>query len=257
MPTPKNHQYAGVQINSEQYKVALEQITLTNLQLQILQYQYNSLDRAVNASELAIYLNRKPSFINLQYGRLGRIIAEKLNYVSELPVSESRGKPELWACLSIGHFAGKRGFVWTMRPDLAQALEELGLVNAQIDTDELSLAHEVDVQYSLVEGTVKTVKVNVYERSGRARILCIEAHGLQCIVCGFDFEAFYGELGKNYIHVHHLVPISSIKEDYEIDPIHDLAPVCPNCHAMIHRRTPPYTIKEIKDLIQKQSKRLE
>ena len=50
-----------------------------------------------------------------------------------------------------------------------------------------------------------------------------------------DFEETYGELGRGFIHVHHLVPISSIGKTYQIDPINDLAPVCPNCHAMLHR----------------------
>jgi len=34
--------------------------------------------------------------------------------------------------------------------------------------------------------------------------------------------------------VHHLVPISKIGKKYRVDPIKDLRPVCPNCHAVIH-----------------------
>jgi 5-methylcytosine-specific restriction protein A len=45
----------------------------------------------------------------------------------------------------------------------------------------------------------------------------------------------YGEIGRGFIHVHHVVPISSIGESYKVDPAKDLVPVCPNCHAMLHR----------------------
>lgn len=62
-----------------------------------------------------------------------------------------------------------------------------------------------------------------------------------------NFEERYGEIGKGFIHVHHEVEISTIGEDYEIDPIDDLKPVCPNCHAMLHKRKPAYSIDELKE----------
>ena len=49
--------------------------------------------------------------------------------------------------------------------------------------------------------------------------------------------------------MHHLRPLSEIGEEYEVDPIEDMRPVCPNCHLMIHRRTPPLKIEEIKALL--------
>lgn len=85
------------------------------------------------------------------------------------------------------------------------------------------------------EGATMQVTVNKYERSREARRQCIEAHGCYCHVCGLDFAQKYGELGEGFIHVHHLVPISTIGEDYVVDPVKDLIPVCPNCHAMLHR----------------------
>ncbi len=62
---------------------------------------------------------------------------------------------------------------------------------------------------------------------------------------------FYGQIGEGFIHVHHLKPLSEIGQEYEVDPIEDLRPVCPNCHAMLHRKKPPYTIEQLKDLIHK------
>jgi 5-methylcytosine-specific restriction protein A len=81
--------------------------------------------------------------------------------------------------------------------------------------------------------------VNAYERDPRARKACLAHHGTNCSVCGFNFESRYGKIGEGFIHVHHLVPLSEVGEDYEVDPIADLLPVCPNCHAMLHRSDPP------------------
>ena len=96
------------------------------------------------------------------------------------------------------------------------------------------------------EGATKAISVNTFERSAEARNKCLEHHGYKCAVCEFDFESVYGSLGKAYIHVHHIVPISEIRAEYKLSPISDLVPVCPNCHAMIHRTTPVLTIEELK-----------
>ncbi|MGC9455218.1 MAG: HNH endonuclease [Phycisphaerae bacterium] len=54
------------------------------------------------------------------------------------------------------------------------------------------------------------------------------------------------------MEVHHLCPLSEVGKEYQIDPIRDLRPVCPNCHAMIHRQTPALPISELKAAIAKQ-----
>lgn len=96
------------------------------------------------------------------------------------------------------------------------------------------------------EGGLKVIKVNKYERDPDARKKCIGHYDRMCQVCGFDFEAKYGVIGEGFIHVHHIVPISAIGKQYEVDPIKDMRPVCPNCHAMLHKRTPPFTLEELK-----------
>ena len=97
------------------------------------------------------------------------------------------------------------------------------------------------------EGTVHQHTVNLYERSRTARKKCIEYYGAICSICGFDFGKVYGPLGKDYMEVHHLKPLSEINETYQVDPVNDLRPVCPNCHAMIHRKDPPLSIEQVKD----------
>ncbi|MDM8521839.1 HNH endonuclease [Desulfococcaceae bacterium HSG8] len=108
---------------------------------------------------------------------------------------------------------------------------------------------EVDSAQVFREGAVRRVSVNAYERDKEARQKCIDHYGSACSVCGFDFGKTFGERGKGFIHVHHLIPVSEIAEEYEVDPVEDLRPVCPNCHAMIHRRPPPLSIEEIRILL--------
>ena len=102
----------------------------------------------------------------------------------------------------------------------------------------------------LYEGALVKVMANKYERNQKARMECVAKKGYQCMVCGRDFEATYGDTGKGFIHVHHLTPISSIGKEYELNVDEDLVPVCPNCHYMLHRKDPPYTIQELKDIMQ-------
>ena len=108
---------------------------------------------------------------------------------------------------------------------------------------------EVDESATYEEGATHRVLVNRYERDPKAREKCIEHHGKHCVICNFDFEARYGEIGKDFIHVHHLRPLGRIKSSYRVDPVKDLVPVCPNCHAMLHRRDPPYDVEQLRRLI--------
>lgn len=64
-----------------------------------------------------------------------------------------------------------------------------------------------------------------------------------------DMSKVYGKIAEGFIHVHHLVPLSVIKEDYRLDPINDLIPESPNCHAMSHRQTPPFPLEELSELM--------
>lgn len=106
-------------------------------------------------------------------------------------------------------------------------------------------ADELSEPTKVVEGAKKQVTVNAYERDATAKPRCIKRWGSTCVVCKFDFGAAYGELGDGFIHVHHLRPIHTIGESYELDPENDLRPVCPNCHSMLHRRKTALSIEEL------------
>lgn len=100
-----------------------------------------------------------------------------------------------------------------------------------------------------MEGRTTTILVNSYERSPQARAACIQHYGAKCCICDFSFEAAYGSNYADYIHVHHICPLASVKEEYVVHPIADLRPVCPNCHAVIHRHRQPLTILQVKALL--------
>ncbi|WP_419917187.1 HNH endonuclease [Candidatus Poriferisodalis sp.] len=102
------------------------------------------------------------------------------------------------------------------------------------------------------EGSTKRVEVNRYERNSWARSVCLEHYGHRCQVCDVDFEERYGELGRGYMHVHHVIPLHQVAKipNYRVDPIKDLRPVCPNCHAMLHRRKHrTLTVEELRELL--------
>lgn len=106
----------------------------------------------------------------------------------------------------------------------------------------------VDKKYS--DGKSIIVKHIRYERNPKNRKKAIQLHGNICSICKMDFNAKYGsELARDYIEVHHIVPLSKTKEQ-EIDPSKDLIPVCSNCHRMLHRRkNSSITIDDLKRIV--------
>ena len=97
------------------------------------------------------------------------------------------------------------------------------------------------------EGAAEYVTLNKYERNQKARAACLAAHGTACAVCGIDFAKAYGPEFAGKIEVHHIIPLSEIGEEYVVDPVNDLVPVCPNCHTALHgKKDGVYTIEELK-----------
>ena len=123
-----------------------------------------------------------------------------------------------------------------------------------IDTDGGSLdetpwADPSEVETPHTEGRTRRVWTTRYERNRHARQKCLDHWGCRCVVCNMSFGDRYGDIGQGYIHVHHLNPISDSEAERSVDGIHDLRPVCPNCHAMLHRRNPPISITECQSII--------
>lgn len=113
------------------------------------------------------------------------------------------------------------------------------------------LPDELPSNASYPEGARKIVTVNAYERNPQARAACIAHFGHKCSVCGLLLEDRYGSIAAGFIHVHHTVPLAEAGKSYRVDPKKDLRPVCPNCHAIVHRRKPPLSVAEARRLVRK------
>jgi hypothetical protein len=131
----------------------------------------------------------------------------------------------------------------------AAVLDEPHLESHPANLRPFALPEEAGTAVRLVEGAVREIRVNAYERNPQARRRCIEHYGARCTICGFDFAQIYGPTMDGFIHVHHLWALAEIGEAYEVDPVRDLQPVCPNCHAVIHSRSPALSLEDVREMI--------
>mgnify|MGYP001566828860 CR=1 FL=1 len=117
-----------------------------------------------------------------------------------------------------------------------------------------------DENLMITEGTKRNRNVTLYKRSSKLRDYAIEKHTadghIKCLVCLFDFFDFYGEIGKNYIEIHHVKPVLQYEAEEENkflkDALKNVIPACSNCHRMIHRdRRHPLSVLDLKAYIDK------
>jgi 5-methylcytosine-specific restriction protein A len=217
---------------------------VSDAQIRLLQEQYAAEERTVTAGQLArlAEIEGGHSVVNLLYGKLGHAFCDELGIEPDLRPDFSH---RWWSVWSIG-WTTDAGFVWSMLPQVAEALERLGWVEGpHLYPDELSESKHL----VLVEGAVRRTVVNAYERNPRARARCVQIHGAACCVCGISFDAVYGNEARGFIHVHHLRPLSGAAGEYEVDPADDLRPVCPNCHAVIHLGGKARSIEEVRAML--------
>jgi len=230
-------------ITVSQYKNTLTNARFGKHQLESVYALFSLPGHEGTAGQIATLLGfdeSKYGVANLALGKAGHKIFDCVACSSRLGHDERDG----WFSVAASWNPNKAA--WRLHSNLVKALGELPqrYKFIELNDDETSCAE------SLTEGRKLRVFVSLYERSAAARRRCVEIHGPQCKVCGMDFQSVYGELGKAFIHVHHVVPLSGISEKYVVDPAADLVPVCPNCHAMLHRKIPPYTVDELGKMIQ-------
>lgn len=103
----------------------------------------------------------------------------------------------------------------------------------------------------LPEGALLRVEINRYERDRRNRAAALAIHGYSCVACGTNMADIYGSSANGIIEVHHTTPVSRLGPSYIIDPRIDLIPLCPNCHAVAHCRTPPFSVEEIQGMLRR------
>ena len=68
---------------------------------------------------------------------------------------------------------------------------------------------------------------------------------LKCEVCGFDFEQRYGSIGHGFAEVHHKDPLASSTGRRRVG-LKQVAIVCSNCHRMLHRGDPVFSLTELR-----------
>jgi len=116
-------------------------------------------------------------------------------------------------------------------------------------SDVFHLPEEALIADGFEEGAAVKVQVNRYERDPLARAYCIKHHGTTCVACGRSLAEQYGPQVIGLIHVHHLTPLGTLRKRARVNPIRDLRPVCPNCHAVIHSTSPPRSIAEVRTMM--------
>lgn len=215
---------------------------ISPLALAMFQALYAFEEHKAPASEVAKILGLKghPP-LNLEVGRRAKEIGK---YYEIGRTIRDDGSDRWWDLFFTGIDSG-RLFVWKLRPELVAALEETGLTGSDRFPEEV-LPTDVG---NLSEGALRRIQVNAYERNPIARRRCLEHWGYACSVCDLKMEKVYGDLGKDFIHVHHIIPISSKGESYTIDPVRDLRPVCPNCHAIIHKGPKVMSTDELRAIV--------
>jgi len=239
----------ATELTSSQWVEILQNGKLTNeLDLAMFQALYSFESHQASASQVGLILGTHYGPLNLELGRY----ANRISKLYDIDFTErSNKKYKFWDLFFNGWDEGTK-FIWQLRPELVEALEKSNLTGDEHFAEELP----TDTSESFLEGVKRTITVNSYERNSKARELCVKHWKAICWVCEFDFEKTYGELGKGFIHVHHLLPVSQISKTYQVDPINDLRPVCPNCHSMLHKRNPTLEIDELKTIIRQTSGKL-
>jgi 5-methylcytosine-specific restriction enzyme A len=229
-------------ISVKEYIYALK--SLPDKYREVLVAQFQCPRHEVSAGQLARLIGyQRYSKGNLSYGHAAHLVCVFLN------IAKPSFGQWFWA-ISDAYHNGKV-WIWIMRPNLVEAIKQLGWAREQQYQTFFASPDEQATLEEFAEGRVQLVAVNVFERSAKARSACLRHYGCVCAACGFNFENFYGELGREFIHVHHIKPLAEIGEEYTVDPIKDMRPVCPNCHAMLHRKTPALTVDQLKKIIKK------
>lgn len=212
---------------------------------------FNNILHRSTATEIAEILGEK-DFRTISGGNMSfsRRICKNLNIK---PPKNSDGGNRWWTIPYWGSQVGDGKYYYILRPELKEAIEELiseGQIN-NIAHEVITIAEEISEKEAvhLFEGAKKQITVNAYERNPVARRECIKKYGYKCCVCDFDFAEYYGDIGIGFIEVHHLKPLNEINKQYEVNPLNDLRPICPNCHSMLHRSG--LAIEQLRDTLKK------
>lgn len=239
LETQDDFQVLANEYKASEYVSAFQNLEISPHYLKMLMLNYLAPNRTLTATEMAKAMGYDHyTAANLHYGTLGGMVGKKLGW---------NPLPQYKVNVLVDFDKPDAEWTWIMKPEVAEAIELLNWTKEAI-----TIPEEVDEKELLYEGAKERITVNAYERNPTARKKCLDHYGFRCTTCEKSLADIYGEIARGSIHVHHLKPLSEINSEYQIDPITDLRPVCPNCHDIIHLRKPPYSIEEMKEFIKKQ-----
>lgn len=225
---------------AQDYLSAFRSISLTDVEKNILRVHCSAPDGCQTARQLGMAVGFADwRGTNLRYGGLASKLCRSMSVSPKTKLS----------VLVDFYQAQDEEVILKLRLPVIDALREW--MGDELHT--MQVQEEWGLAQPLYEGAVQVVQVNSFERNPLARAACIKHYGVLCSVCGFSFGEQYGSMAASYIQVHHLTPLASIGETYKIDPIADLRPLCANCHAVVHLRSPPYTIEEMHEFTKSNS----
>lgn len=171
---------------------------------------------------------------------------------------------------------GRQGF-WRIRPNGLSLLDNIELIVDDSQPEDIvsslsnqgfssnTIEKESDKDYSgliIEEGSIDKRTTTQRNRSNKLRGIAISEFKKQhngellCVVCGFNFHSTYGEIGKDFIEIHHLEPMHLMDIEGEQttleEAIKKIVTVCPNCHRMIHRvKEKMLSVAEVQSLLGK------
>ncbi len=216
------------QLTAQQFREALLRLRprLTDHQLTMLRAHYSAPQHTLSATQMAHALGyHSYAAANLHYGRLASILCEELGYPDDsIP---------LFLLVSFTEpFAEENPhWLWVMRPQVVQALEQLGWV---VGAEAVMPLAEVE---SLPERITATVS-RIIRDTDAARSLKARYHH-RCQVCGLQIEA---APGRYYIEVHHVRPLGAGHDGK--DEHSNMLVLCPNHHAMFDLMIPRFLSSE-------------
>lgn len=121
-------------------------------------------------------------------------------------------------------------------------------LNSSISENEVALKEYHDFEPYAFEGHKNFALHTQIERSKKLRELKInkflEKHGaIYCEICHVNMKNSYSFLKKDYIEVHHVVPLALL-ESASCTSLEDLVLLCPNCHSAVHQGDPQENLIE-------------
>lgn len=218
---------------------------LTPLQRRVFAFHFSLPARAMKSQELRDELGyTRIAASNGVYGKLGHLIADAVGFDPQSTAIKRRG---WWRSISTGDKSGEH-FVWFMRPQLAEALISLNLVDSYTDGTVNLIDPDIPADLSVVEGRLRLRSHLARERS-RSLVAAKRdsVSDRRCEVCGFSSLETYG---IDYCEVHHLTPLAQL-DGVSATRLEDLAIVCANCHRIIHMTSVPLTLDQLRNKLNK------